>query len=148
MRAIHNLAPSILFAASLFVSAYAFAAPADDALAWLKSVDARFKQPRLPGLTVEKLATLSEVNLGGHRKSDNKHIELRAADFRHLAALPALRKATLWEIEGLDDSTAGTPASSRRRQARRRSVRQACRACRWPCSARRARGCSPSSRGR
>lgn len=81
-----------------------FAAPVDDALAWLKSVDEQFKQPRLPGLTIEKLTTLTEVNLGGHRKSDNKHIELRPADFRHLAALPALRKATLWEIEGLDDS--------------------------------------------
>lgn len=79
-------------------------APADEALAWLKSVDEQFKQPRLPGLTVDKLATLTEVNLGGHRKSDNKHVELRAADFRHLTALPALRKATLWEIEGLDDS--------------------------------------------
>jgi internalin A len=80
------------------------ASPADDALAWLKSVDEQFKQPRLTGLTVEKLKTLTEVNLGGHRKSDNKHIAIPAAEFRHLAALPALRKATLWEIDGLDDS--------------------------------------------
>lgn len=94
----------VLFLLAASFRFVALAAPADDALAWLKSVDAQFKQPRLPGLTVEKLATLTEVNLGGHRKSDNKHIELRAADFRHLAALPALRKATLWEIEGLDDS--------------------------------------------
>ena len=79
------------------------AAPADDALAWLKSVDEQFKEPRLPGLTVEKLATLTEVKLGGHRKSDNKHIVIPAADFRHLAALPALRRATLWEIRGLDN---------------------------------------------
>lgn len=89
---------------ALVLTSPLLAAPADDALAWLNSVDEQFKQPRLPGLTIEKLATLTEVNLGGHRKSDNKHIELRAADFRHLAALPALRKATLWEIEGLDDS--------------------------------------------
>lgn len=97
----------VLFAAllaALSLPLPSSAAPAADALAWLKSVDEQFKQPRLPGLTIEKLATLTEVNLGGHRKSDNKHIELRAADFRHLAALPALRKATLWEIDGLDDS--------------------------------------------
>ena len=93
---------SILLALALTGSL--LASPADDALAWLKSVDEQFKQQRLPGLTVEKLATITEVNLGGHRKSDNKHIELRAEDFRHLAALPALRKATLWEIDGLDDS--------------------------------------------
>lgn len=102
-----SLASSLVGRSLLLVVALAvplLAAPADEALAWLKSVDEQFKQPRLPGLTVEKLATLTEVNLGGHRKSDNKHIELRAADFRHLAALPALRKATLWEIEGLDDS--------------------------------------------
>jgi len=90
------LAASLQFAAT--------ASPADDALAWLKSIDDQFKQPRLPGLTVEKLKTLTEVNLGGHRKSDNKHIAIPAAEFRHLAALPALRKATLWEIDGLDDS--------------------------------------------
>ena len=78
-------------------------APADEALAWLRSVDEQFKQPRLTGLTAEKLATLTEVNLGGHRKSDNKHIVIPAIEFRHLAALPALRKATLWEIHGLND---------------------------------------------
>ncbi len=86
--------PAVILAFALALPL--LAAPADDALAWLKSVDDQFKQPRLPGLTVEKLKTLTEVNLGGHRKSDNQHIELRAADFRHLAALPALRKATLW----------------------------------------------------
>ncbi len=74
------------------------------AFAWLKSVDDQFKQPRLPGLTIEQLRSLTEVNLGGHRKSDNKHIFIPAGEFRHLAALPALRKATLWEIDGLDDS--------------------------------------------
>lgn len=78
--------------------------PAEAALAWLQGIDAQFEKPRLPGLTVDNLATLTEVNLGGHRKSDKKHIHIPADGFRHLAALPALRKATLWEIDGLDDS--------------------------------------------
>ena len=93
-----------LFALLAVLSAPGIASSADDALAWLKSIDEQFKQPRLPGLDVEKLRTLTAVNLGGHRKSDNKHIAIPAAGFRHLAALPALRKATLWEIDGLDDS--------------------------------------------
>jgi hypothetical protein len=76
----------------------------EGALAWLKSIDGQFKQPRLPGLTLATLPSLTEVNLGGHRKSDGKHIAIPAAEFRHLAALTALRKATLWEIDGLDDA--------------------------------------------
>lgn len=91
------------FFAALSLPLLSSAAPADEALAWLKSIDEQFKQPRLTGLTAEKLETLTEVNLGGHRKSDNKHIVIPAVEFRHLAALPALRKATLWEIRGLDD---------------------------------------------
>lgn len=96
---------TVLFAVvAPLASAQSGAASPEAALAWLKSIDEQFKQPRLPGLTVEKLKTLTEVNLGGHRKSDNKHIAIPAAEFRHLAALPALRKAMLWEIDGLDDS--------------------------------------------
>ena len=89
---------------AVFTGVNAIAGPGEDALAWIKSVDDQFKQPRLPGLTIEGLKSLAEVNLGGHRKSDGKHIAIASEDFRHLAALPALRKATLWEIEGLDDS--------------------------------------------
>ena len=102
--------PNPLFAsfaallAALSLPLHSSAAPADEALAWLKSIDEQFKQPRLTDLTAEKLKTLTEVNLGGHRKSDNKHIVIPAGEFRHLAALPALRKATLWEIRGLDDT--------------------------------------------
>jgi len=103
MKARHTTLPCALTAALLLVTTRSFAAPADDALAWLKSIDEQFKQPRLPGLTVEKMRTLTEVNLGGHRKSDGKHIAIPAEEFRHLTALPALRKATLWEIDGLDD---------------------------------------------
>ncbi len=97
------LGTSLLVAFTCVFCQLASAAPADDALAWLKSIDDQFKMPRLSGLTLEKVKTLTEVNLGGHRKSDNKHIAIPAAEFRHLTALPALRKATLWEIDGLDD---------------------------------------------
>lgn len=104
MKAHHRSLAIVLFLLAASFRFVTLAAPADDALAWLKSIDEQFKQPRVPGLTVEKLKTLTEVNLGGHRKSDNKHIFIPADEFRHLAALPALRKATLWEIDGLDDS--------------------------------------------
>jgi hypothetical protein len=103
-----NLLPSLLLlpclaATSLGHAAEPAAASREAAFVWLKSVDEQFKQPRLSGLTLEKLNALTDVNLGGHRKSDGKHIAIPAAGFRHLAALPALRKATLWEIDGLDD---------------------------------------------
>src|SRR5688500_16487693 len=79
----------------------------EEAYRWLMSVDAQFKQPRLEGLTVEGVSSLAEVKLGGQRKSDGKHIEIPAAEFRHLTALPALRKAVLWEITGLTDEALG-----------------------------------------
>lgn len=84
-------------------AASAASASAQECFQWLQRLDAQFKQPRLAGLTLDKLASLAEVNLGGHRKSDGKHIAIPAAEFRHLAALPALRKAVLWEIDGLTD---------------------------------------------
>lgn len=78
-----------------------------DALAWLKSLDAKpesaQKQPRFPNLTVEDLKTMKEVRLGGHRASDGKHVFIEAAGFKHLLALPALEKANLVEIDGLTD---------------------------------------------
>jgi len=73
------------------------------ALAWIKRVDENFKEPRFSHLNLETLKTLSEINLGGHRKSDNKHVFIPPAEFVHLRALPALQKATLWEIDGLTD---------------------------------------------
>lgn len=69
----------------------------------MKQVDQNFEKPRFAGLTLEKLNTLTEIQLGGHRKSDGKHVFIPSAEFRHLSALPALRKAVLWEIDGLDD---------------------------------------------
>ncbi|MCI0541006.1 MAG: hypothetical protein L0Z50_37875 [Verrucomicrobiales bacterium] len=71
--------------------------------AWLQRVDQNFEKPRFAGLTIEKLNTLTEVQLGGHRKSDGKHVAIAAEEFRHLATLPALQKAVLWEIDGLTD---------------------------------------------
>ena len=91
------------FACCSFVTARAAESSSEEAYRWLMSVDAQFKEPRLAGLTVEGVPSLAEVKLGGHRKSDGKHIEIPAVDFRHLTALPALRKAVLWEITGLTD---------------------------------------------
>jgi hypothetical protein len=80
---------------------------ADEALAWLKSLDARpesaQKQPRFPNLSVDDLQAMKEIRLGGHRASDNKHVFIPAAEFRFLLALPALEKVNLVEIDGLTD---------------------------------------------
>jgi hypothetical protein len=76
---------------------------AQEALAWLKSVDGQLKKSQLAGLTLEQLPTLVEVTLGGHRKSDGKHLSIPADQFRHLAALPALRKLVVWENDGVTD---------------------------------------------
>ncbi len=74
------------------------------ALVWLKQVDENFKKPRLAHVkSVEDLKKLTEVQLGGHRKSDNKHVFIKADGFRHLTALPALTKANLVEVDGLTD---------------------------------------------
>jgi internalin A len=76
---------------------------AAEALVWLKGVDAELKKSQLSHLTLEQLSTLTEVTLGGHRKSDNKHLSIPADGFRHLAALPALRKLVVWENDGVTD---------------------------------------------
>jgi internalin A len=76
---------------------------AQEALAWLKNVDGQLKKSKLADLTIEQLATLGEVTLGGHRKSDNKHISISAEQFQHLNALPSLRKLVLWENDGVTD---------------------------------------------
>ena len=83
--------------------------------AWLKSLDVKpesaQKQPRFAALTVEDLKTLKEIRLGGHRASDNKHVFIEAAEFRFLAALPALEKANLGEVDGFTDEALGYVAS-------------------------------------
>jgi hypothetical protein len=79
----------------------------EETLAWLKSLDTRpdsaQKQPRFPTLTVEDLKTLKEIRLGGHRASDGKHVAIPASEFRALAALPALEKCNLGEVDGFTD---------------------------------------------
>ena len=74
---------------------------AQEALTWLKGVDAQLKKPKLADLTPEQFSSLTEVTLGGHRQSDNKHLDVPAAEFRHLAAMPSLRKLVMWENDGV-----------------------------------------------
>jgi hypothetical protein len=76
----------------------------EETLKWLHKVDENYKDSRFGKLTVDDLKTLEEIKLGGHRKSDNKHVYLDSADMRYLTALPALKKANLGEIDGFDDS--------------------------------------------
>lgn len=92
------------------------AAPSlEEAHAWLKSLDTRpesaQKQPRFAALTVEDLKTMKEIKLGGHRASDGKHVHIDAAGFRFLAALPALEKANLGEVDGFSDEALAHVAS-------------------------------------
>lgn len=75
----------------------------EDALAWIKRVDAELKKPRYPDLAIAQLRTMTELRLGGHRKSDNKHIEIKAEDFKYLLPLTGLKKAYLVELDGLTD---------------------------------------------
>lgn len=100
----------VAIAAAFFslVSASAVATAADDAalsdaLAWIKRVDGQITKPKYGALTQKELETLSELRIGGHRKSDKKHIFVPAEEFKHLAALPALTKLHLGENDGLTD---------------------------------------------
>lgn len=77
------------------------------ALTWLKRADAELKKSKYGSLAEDQLATLSEVTLGGHRKSDGKHIAVPAEGFRHLDAFPSLRKLVLWENDGVTDEALG-----------------------------------------
>jgi Leucine-rich repeat (LRR) protein len=74
-----------------------------EALTWIKSVDGELKKPRYPDLTVDKLKVMTELRLGGHRKSDNKHIAIKAEDCKYLTPLTGLKKAYLEELDGLTD---------------------------------------------
>jgi hypothetical protein len=77
----------------------------DGALAWLKKLDGEYAKPRFAELTVEKLRTLSELKLGGHRKSDNKHVAIDPNELRFVTVLPALTKLSLGEVDGLTDAS-------------------------------------------
>lgn len=101
---------------ALLLGALLAAAPSlEEAHAWLKSLDTKpdsaQKQPRFAWLTVEDLKTLKDIKLGGHRASDNKHVHIAAAEFRFLAALPALEKANLGEVDGFSDEALAHVAS-------------------------------------
>lgn len=76
----------------------------EQTLAWLKSVDvSKGSSEKFASMTVEDLKTLKDIRLGGHRKSDDKHVNFPAAEFRYVAALPALEKLDLAEHEGVTD---------------------------------------------
>jgi hypothetical protein len=77
----------------------------EGALAWVKKVDAENVKPRYGDLTVEKLKVLGELKLGGHRKSDKKHVAVEAEDLRYLTVLPKLTKLSLAEVDGLTDGS-------------------------------------------
>jgi internalin A len=95
---------------TLFCLALAQDAPTPEAtLAWLQSLDTRpesaQKKPRFPNLTVDDLKTMKDLRLGGHRASDNKHVDIPAAEFRFLLGLPALETLNLAECDGFDDES-------------------------------------------
>jgi Leucine-rich repeat (LRR) protein len=72
-------------------------------LAWIKKVDGELTKPRYAALTLEQLKNLQELQLGGHRKSDNKHLFVKPDEFRNLAPLTGLKKLHLGENDGATD---------------------------------------------
>lgn len=80
------------------------AAPSQaEAFAWIKRVDGEVTKPRYASLTIEQVPTLVELRIGGHRKSDKKHLFIKPEEFKHLTALPALKKLHLGENDGVTD---------------------------------------------
>jgi len=75
----------------------------DDTFAWIKQLDGKMTRPRNANLTLEQLRTMTDLQIGGHRKSDKKHIVVPLEEFKHLAALPALTKLHLGENDGTTD---------------------------------------------
>ncbi|MGV3723859.1 MAG: hypothetical protein ACO1SX_23425 [Actinomycetota bacterium] len=75
-------------------------------LEWLRRMPPIVGAPadRFTALSIDDLRRLREIRLGGHRLADNKHVELKAEELRHLTALPALATARLSEIHGLNDA--------------------------------------------
>ncbi len=76
----------------------------DQALAWMKKLPPVEGLPadRFEKLTVEDLKAMTDFRYGGHTKA-GPHVATPAAEFRHLAALPALRKLDLLENDGVND---------------------------------------------
>ena len=75
----------------------------EESLAWIKRVDGELNTPRYAELTADKLKAQTELQLGGHRKSDNKHLFVKAEEFRYLAPLTGLKKLHLGENDGVTD---------------------------------------------
>jgi hypothetical protein len=75
-----------------------------ESLAWLKRMDGELKKPRYAELTLEQLKTMTELRLGGHRASDNKHLFVKPEELKHLIALPHLKKLHLGENDGVTDA--------------------------------------------
>lgn len=75
----------------------------EETFAWIKQLDGNITKPKYANLTFEQLRTMTDLQIGGHRKSDKKHISVPLEDFRHLAALPALTKLHLGENDGATD---------------------------------------------
>ncbi len=76
----------------------------EETLAWLKKVDvSKQASDKFAQMTVDDLKTLKELFLGGHRKSDDKHVNFPSSEFRYVAVLPALEKLNLAENEGVTD---------------------------------------------
>jgi hypothetical protein len=72
-------------------------------LAWVKRVDGELVKPRYADLTADRLKALTDLQLGGHRKSDKKHLFVEPAEFRFLAPLTGLTKLHLGENDGATD---------------------------------------------
>jgi len=75
----------------------------EESYAWVKRVDGELKKPRYAELTFAQLKELPELQLGGHRKSDNKHLFVPPADFKYLVPLTSLKKLHLGENDGVTD---------------------------------------------
>jgi len=73
------------------------------ALAWLKRVDGELKKPRYAELTLEQLESANELQLGGHRASDNKHLSIKPEELKNLAAFTHLKKLHVGENDGITD---------------------------------------------
>lgn len=77
--------------------------PLSETLTWIKRVDGELVKPRYADLTVAQLKDLKELQLGGHRKSDKKHLFVKPEEFGHLTTLTGLTKLHLGENDGVTD---------------------------------------------
>lgn len=104
MKAI-ALAFAVCLSSALLLSTPARAddAALAEAFAWIKKCDGSITKPKYANLTLEQLPALTELQIGGHRKTDKKHLFVPADEFKHLAALPKLTKLHLGENDGLTE---------------------------------------------